>query len=131
MTGILLELLFTSIHFLLAFQSYNSHGERVSSSALLLYDPNIRFFHSEHIPYATIALLVILIIIFIILPPLLLLVYPTSIFKKYLKCLGFHRWDILHHIKDIFQGWFKDGTEGTRDYRSLSALYLLFRVALS
>ena len=29
---------------------------------------------------------------------------------------------------DIFQGWYKDGTEGTRDYRSVSALYLLMRI---
>jgi hypothetical protein len=29
---------------------------------------------------------------------------------------------------DIFQGWYKDGTEGTRDYRSVSALYLLLRI---
>ena len=29
---------------------------------------------------------------------------------------------------DVFQGWFKDGTQGTRDYRSLSALYMLIRV---
>ena len=123
-----LKLLFTSIHLLLAFQSYNSHGQRVSPSALLLYDPNIRFFHSEHIPYAMVALLTL---IFILLLPLLLLLYPTSIFKKCLTCLGFRRWNILHHIMDIFQGWYKDGTEGTRDYRSLSALYLLFRVALS
>ena len=122
------KLLFTSMHLLLAFQSYNSHGQRVSPSALLLYDPNIRFFHSEHIPYAMVALLTL---IFIILLPLLLLLYPTSIFKKCLTCLGFRRWNILHHIMDIFQGWYKDGTEGTRDYRSLSALYLLFRVALS
>ena len=27
-----------------------------------------------------------------------------------------------------FQGWYKDGTEGTRDYRSVSALYLLMRI---
>ena len=26
---------------------------------------------------------------------------------------------------DLFQGWFKDGTQGTRDYRSLSVLYML------
>ena len=38
------KLLFTSIHLLLASQSYNSQGQRVSSSALLLYDPTIRFF---------------------------------------------------------------------------------------
>ena len=122
------KFLFTSIHLLLASQSYNSQGERTSSSALLLYDPNIRFLHSEHIPYATVALLIL---IFIILLPLLLLLYPTSIFKKCLTYLGFRRWDILHHIMDIFQGWFKDGTEDTRDCRPLSALYLLFRVAVS
>ena len=48
-----------------------------------------------------------------------------------LSCLRFQRWDILNQIMDIFQGWFKDGTDGTRDYRPLSALYLLYRIALS
>ena len=33
-------------------------------------------------------------------------------------------------IMDTFQGWYKDGTEGTYDYRSLSALYMLLRVGL-
>ena len=35
---------------------------------------------------------------------------------------------ILNFIMDIFQGWYKNGTEGTRDYRSVSALYLLLRI---
>ena len=38
---------------------------------------------------------------------------------------------ILHNIMDIFQGWYKDRTEGTSDYRSFSALYLLLRIGLS
>ena len=108
------KLLFTSLHLLLASPSYNSRGERISSSAQLFYDPTINFFHSEHIPYVITALFIL---IFITLPPLLLLLYPTSVFKKCLTYLGFQRWDILHHIMDIFQGWYKDGTEGTRDYR--------------
>ena len=33
-------------------------------------------------------------------------------------------------IMDTFQGWYKDGTEGTYDYRPLSALYMLLRMAL-
>ena len=123
------KLLFTSICILFAFQPHNSRGERVSSSALLLYDPTIRFFHSEHIPYAVAALLVML--IFILLPLVLLLVYPTVTFKKCLTCLGFQRWDILNQIMDTFQGWYKDGIEGTRDYRSLSALYLMYRIPLT
>ena len=36
----------------------------------------------------------------------------------------------LHMIMDTFQGWYKDGTESTYDYRPLSALYMLLRVAL-
>ena len=31
---------------------------------------------------------------------------------------------------DIFQGSFKDGTQGTRDYRCVSALYLLLRMGI-
>ena len=33
-------------------------------------------------------------------------------------------------IMDIFQGWYKDGTEGTYDYRPLSALYMVIRLVL-
>ena len=32
---------------------------------------------------------------------------------------------------DVFQGWYKDGTEGTYDFRSLSALYMILRIVLS
>ena len=34
-------------------------------------------------------------------------------------------------VMDTFQGWYKDGTEGTSDYRQLSALYLLLRIGLA
>ena len=57
----------------------------------------------------------------------LLLAYPTVKFKKCLICLRFQRWGIFNDIMDIF----KDGTENTRDYRPLSSLYLLYRIALS
>ena len=33
-------------------------------------------------------------------------------------------------IMDTFQGWYKDGTEGTYDYRPLSALYMILRIGL-
>ena len=120
------KLLFASINLLIASQSFNSRGELVPNTTVLLYDPSIRFFHSEHIPYAIFALVVI--VVFILLPPLVLVLYPTRVFHHSLHILGFHRWDILHHIMNLFQGWYKDGTEGTRDYRSLSALYLLLRI---
>ena len=122
------KILFASCNFLIAVQSYNSTGDQVPNSTILLYDPNIHYFTSEHIiPYIITALSAL---IFILLPPLFLLLYPTCLFKALLTCCGFRRWDILHMIMDTFQGWYKDGTEGTYDYRPLSALYMLLRVAL-
>ena len=124
------KFLYTSINLLFAVQSYNENGTSSSQgSAVLLYDPTVTFFHSEHIPYVVIALSVIL--VFIVLPPMLLLLYPTKIFRKFLNCCGFQRWDLLQLIMDIFQGWYKDGEEETRDYRSLSALYFLLRIIFS
>ena len=120
------KLLFTSINLLFAVRSYYSNGEVVPDSTVLFYDPTIRFFHSEHIPCAILALSVI--VFFVILPPLVLLLYPTRLFRKCLNCCGFNRWDILYLIADIFQGWYKDGTQGTLDYRPLSSLYFLLRI---
>ena len=101
------KLLLTSIRLLLAFQSHNIYGEKVLSSSLLLYDPTIRFFHIEHVPYAVVALLVIL--IFIILPPILLLVYPTVMFKKIPIVFGISKvgYSSPHHgyISRMVQGW--------------------------
>ena len=57
--------------------------------------------------------------------------FPTRLFKTLLTCCGFQRWDILPMIVDTFQGWYKDGTEGTYDYRTLSALYMLLRIGLA
>ena len=121
------KLLFTSLSLLLAVHSYNDTAQRVSKSAILLFDPSIRFLHSEHVPYASIALFVLLTCI--IPPPILLVLYPSKFFKKCIGCLGFQRWDVLHQIMDVFQGWFKDGTEGTVDYRFLSAFFLILRIA--
>ena len=120
------KVLFVSINLLLGVPSYNCKAEAVPYSTVLLYDPTIRFFHSEHIPYAVLGLMVV--VIFILLPPLLLLLYPTRLFRKCLSCCGFRRWDILHFIMDIFQGWYKDGTDSVMDYRSFSSLYMLLRV---
>ena len=33
-------------------------------------------------------------------------------------------------IMDSFQGWYKDGTEETQDYRPVSAFFMLLRIAL-
>ena len=123
------KFLFVSISLLFSVRAHNCNGEVIPNSSVLLYDPSIKFLHSEHIPYVVLALSVI--VIFVLFPPLLLLLYPTRLFRKCLNCCGFRRWDILHLVMDVFQGWYKDGTEGTYDYRPLSALYMVLRIVLS
>ena len=123
------KFLFVSCSLLLSVRIYNCDSKIISNQTMLLYDPAITFLDSEHIPYAILALFVIL--IFVVLPPLLLLLYPTRLFRKCLNYCGFQRWDILHFVMDIFQGWYKDGTEGTYDYRSLSSLYMLLRITFA
>ena len=123
------KLLFVSIRLLIAVPSYNCDSKTTPNSPILLFDPSIRYFHSEHIPYAVLSISII--VVFIILPPTLLCLYPTKMFRNCLRCVGFKRWDILHLIMDIFQGWFKDGTENSLDYRCFSSLYMLLRLAFA
>lgn len=122
------KLLFVSVNLLVGIHSYNSHGEMITNSTVLLYDPTIKFFDSVHTPYIVVAVSVI--IVFVLSPPLLLLFYPTRCFRKCLEYCGFQEWGVLHMIMDIFQGWYKDGTDSTFDYRPFSALYMLIRITV-
>ena len=119
------KFLFVSINLLSAVQIYDSHGK--TGSKVLLYDPTIMYFHSKHIPYIILASLILVVFIFI--PPLFLLLYSTKVFRKCLQLLQI-RWDIVSHIMDIFQGWYKDGTDGTKDYRFISGFYFVLRICL-
>ena len=121
------KILWVSVSLLAAVPSYNCKGHLLPNSTVLLFDPKIRLFHSKHIPYAVLAFSVIL--IFVLLPTLLLLLYPTRLFRKCLRQTGFKRWDILHLVMDIFQGWYKDRTENSFDYRIVSSFYVLIRIA--
>jgi len=49
---------------------------------------------------------------------------------KCITCCQFRRWHALHTFMEVFQGQYKDGTNGTRDFRIVSALYLIFRNAV-
>ena len=124
------KFLFASSNLLQFIHIYHCRsGKIITNQTVLFHDPTIRYLHSEHIPYAILALFVIA--IFVLLPLLLLLLYPTRLFKKCLSCCGFQRWDILHFVMDIFQGWYKDGTEGTCDCRYFSSLYMILRFLFS
>ena len=70
---------------------------------------------------------VVNIFLFALLPAIFLCLYPTRMFRKVLK---FFRMDgsFLLTFLDVFQGHFKDGTSGTRDYRAISGVYIILEV---
>ena len=93
---------------------------------VLYYDGTVEYFGKDHVhlPYALLALAVLL--VFTFLPILLLCVYPCRCFQRVLNRYHLSS-QTLHTFMDTFQGSFKDGTNGTRDYRYFAAVYLIVR----
>ena len=85
-------------------------------------DRNIKLLH--RIPIILVALMVL------VLPPILLITYPSKVFRKCLAHTRLNNWQPLHMFVERFQGDYKDGTQGTYDYRFLSGIYLVFRIVL-
>ena len=121
------KLLAVSYSLLDANYLFNNRGERVGP-VVLYHNASIQYFSREHLPFALLAICVLL--VFVIFPLLLLLLYPMRSFQR---CLGYCtriRWQFLHTFADAFQGCYKNGTNGTRDYRYFAGLYLLVRIVL-
>ena len=121
------KLLTVSYSLLAVSVQYNNRGERVGP-VVLYFDASIEYFSRQHLPFAVLAVCVLL--VFALFPMLTLLLYPMRSFQR---CLGYCtriRWQFLHTFADVFQGCYKNGTSGTRDYRYFAGLYLLFRMVL-
>ena len=93
----------------------------------VLLDPSLEWFGEKHLPFALPAIFILC--IFVFLPALFLLLYPMKIFQKCLGCCG-RSLLALHAFADVFQGCYKNGTNGTRDCRYFAGLYLVFRIIL-
>ena len=93
-------------------------------STFTYIDPTMTYFGPDHLPYALIAL--VFTFVFILIPLLLLFLYPLRSFQTFLNN---RQWQCtaLHIFADSFQGCYKDGTNGTRDYRWFAGLHLILR----
>ena len=68
-----------------------------------------------------------------VLPVILLLLYPMRCFRKCLGKLGCCRGRthlMLQTFTECFHGYYKDGTNGTRDCRYVAGLYFVIRMVL-
>ena len=95
---------------------------------VLQYDPTVECYTQEFTTFVAIACSVL--VLFIICPTLLLILYPTRLFRKCVSCCGFRRWHALQMFVESFQGQYKDGTNGTRDLRVVSASFLVIRILI-
>ncbi len=59
---------------------------------------------------------------------ILLLLYPFKCFRKLLSYCGPKKYHAIYVFIDTFQGHYKDGTNGTRDYRVASYISFLLRI---
>ena len=116
---------YTSFIILLPVYVHSPYGNYSTS---VYTQPSIEYFGWYHLPYALTAL--VLTIVFILIPLMLLLLYPLRSFQSFLnRCqLNF---SALHIFADSFQGCYKNGMNGTRDYRWFAGLHFALRFCLA
>ena len=119
--------LVTFSYFIYAFQPAYMMDADMSHRKVLLYDPEVAYFGLDHIPYVVINLVVLLVLV--LTPAIVLALYQFQLFQKCLrlfrcKCVS------LRVFVDLFQGYYKDGTGGTKDLRFTASLYLFLRLGL-
>ena len=107
--------------------SHNDSATHTIKKYYLLRAPTVEYFGGEHLPFALLALTLLLLLV--VLPMLLLFLYPLRCFQHLLNRLHLNS-HVLRTFMDVFQGAFKDGTNGTRDYRSFSGLFLFVEFML-
>ena len=118
------KILFVSFNLLHYGRIQDNHGNNVGPF-IMYYNASVPYFGSDHLPFALLAIFIL--VTFSVLPVLILLLYPTRVFQRCIGCCS-TRWHALDTFVDAFQGYYKDGTDGTPDWRYFSGLYLIFRI---
>ena len=94
---------------------------------VLYYDATVEYFSTDHLYYGITAMFIGLFIV--LLPLVFLVIYPMRWFQRCLNCCKIQRQSIDTFV-NCYQGYYKDGTNGTRDCRCFSITFFLFEVLL-
>ncbi|XP_064388117.1 uncharacterized protein LOC135336288 [Halichondria panicea] len=114
-------LIFTTMYVL------KDNNKEYAKKHVLYYDATVEYLGQEHLLYAIVALFVGVFIV--ILPIVFLIVYPMKWFQKCLNALKIQR-QRLDMFVNCYQGYYKDGTNGTRDYRWFSVSYFILQLIM-
>ena len=108
---------FVSFNLLFVTDVYTVNGS--VNSTVLVYDPAVEQFSAHHLPYAIPAITLLFFLGFC--PTIFLLLYSIKPFKKCFK-FGPRTQIYLNTFAEAFQACYKDGLDGTIDFRPVSSL---------
>ena len=90
---------------------------------VLYSDPSIEFYSREHLLYYLLALIQCLFLVF--LPSLLLFLYPTRLYRWMSQFISVRKQLAITTFVEALNHGFKDGLNGTRDYRALAGFLIV------
>ena len=90
----------------------------------LYYDPVTSFRSQKYIVYLMLTSIQCAVIV--LLPSILLILYPTRVYKVFSQRLSPRKQLAITAFVEALNCNFKDGLNGTRDYRSLAGIFLCF-----
>ena len=91
----------------------------------LIYDRSIEWLSQKHVLYSMI--IAVPFVFLTLIPSILLALYPTRIYSKYLsRCLSARKRLAITAFAEALHQCYKDGLNGSRDYRGLLSLFLVF-----
>ena len=93
------------------------------SGRILYSDPSIPPLSTEHILCLTIAIVVCFVLA--IIPAFILCLYPTRIYEKLSRCVAYRKRLVVTTFAEVLNSSFKDGLNGTRDYRMITGIIIL------
>ena len=101
---------------------FTNESGHIQNEFVTFVDPTIPFAHPKHIYLMVFSLCILA---FIVMPPIVvLMVYPTRLFTKLQSHLSPRLNLAIDTFVNTYQGCYKDGTNGTKDYRSWSGGFL-------
>ena len=93
-----------------------------TNTRVLYIDPSVVYYSHEYILYLMIAMVPC--IFLVIIPALLLCVYPTRIYRRLSQLISTRKQLAITAFAEALHNCFKDGLNGTRDYRALAGLVI-------
>ena len=106
---------------------FNITGKVIRS--ILTCNPEIVMFSQKHFPYLFVSL--VLVFILVMCPGLLIVIYPTRVYGKLSSCLSARKQLMITIFAETIHGDFKNGLNGTRDYRAIPGVFILLALAFS